>query len=88
MGTAVQVLGALLILAAFVLLQLRRVTARSLPYMLLNLVGGAVLALAALLEEQWGFVLLQTAWTLVALAALARLAEAARGRRRATNNGV
>ena len=86
MGAGVQILGALLILAAFVLLQLRRLTARSLPYVLLNLAGGAVLALDAYLEEQWGFVLLQTAWTVVALAALAQLADAARRRR--AKNGV
>jgi hypothetical protein len=86
MGTAVQIAGALLILA-FVLVQAGVLTARSLPYVLLNLVGGAVLALDAYLEEQWGFVLLQTAWTLVAALALARLAAAAR-RRWGANDGV
>jgi hypothetical protein len=81
MGTAVQIGGALLILAAFALVQLGRLSARSLPYVLLNLAGGAVLAVDAFLEEQWGFVLLQTAWTLVALIALAQLAGSARRRR-------
>ena len=85
MDAAVQIAGALLILAAFVLGQLGALSARSLPYVLLNLVGGAVLAVDAYLEEQWGFVLLQAAWTLVAAVALAQLADSARRRRRAKN---
>ena len=86
MGTVVQIAGALLILAAFVLVQVGRLSARSLRYVVLNLVGGAVLAVDAFLEEQWGFVLLQSAWTLVAAVALAQLAESARRRR--AKNGV
>jgi hypothetical protein len=83
MGAAVQVLGALLVLAAFALVQLGALSTRSLPYLLLNLAGGAVLAVDAFLEEQWGFVLLQSAWTLVALIALAQLAGSVRRRRHA-----
>jgi hypothetical protein len=87
MGTAVQITGALLILAAFVLVQLGALSPRSLPYVLLNLAGGAVLAVDAYLEEQWGFMLLQTAWTVVAAVALAQLADSTR-RHRGANNGV
>ena len=73
MGVAVQLGGALLVLAAFVLLQRGRVTTSSSGYLLLNLAGGVVLALSALVERQWGFLLLQTAWALVALAGLVRV---------------
>jgi hypothetical protein len=65
-GAAVQVAGALAILAAFVLVQRGRLSTRSLAYLLLNLTGGVVLAVDAYVEGQWGFVLLQTAWALVA----------------------
>jgi hypothetical protein len=65
-GLAVQIAGALAILAAFVLIQRGVLSTRSLGYILLNLAGGVVLAVDAYVEEQWGFVLLQTAWALVA----------------------
>jgi hypothetical protein len=70
-GAAVQVAGALAILAAFVLVQRGRLSTRSLAYLLLNLTGGIVLAVDAYVEGQWGFVLLQTAWALVAAYGLA-----------------
>ena len=78
MAGAVQIGGALLVLAAFVLLQRGLVTTRSPVYLVLNLAGGGVLAASALAGRQWGFVLLQTAWALVALAGLALLAAGAR----------
>ena len=74
MGTTVQVAGALLILAAFVGVQRGLVATTSLAYLLLNLVGGAVLAVDAYVERQWGFVVLQTAWTVVAAVGLLRRA--------------
>ena len=65
-----QLLGALLVLSAFALLQLRRLTATSVPYLLLNAVGSAVLATNAGLDGNWGFVLLNTVWCGVSLASL------------------
>jgi hypothetical protein len=39
----------------------------------LNLIGAAILAVLAAHERQWGFLLLEASWALVAAATLARL---------------
>jgi hypothetical protein len=61
----VQIAGALLILAAFAALQAGKVGANSRLYLLLNLIGSAILAVLALYEDQWGFLLLESAWAVV-----------------------
>jgi hypothetical protein len=73
MDQAIQIAGALLILAAFAALQAGRLGADSVLYLLLNLVGAAILAVLAFLEDQWGFVLLETAWTIVSAWSLLEL---------------
>jgi hypothetical protein len=65
MGQAVQIGGALAILAAFVLAQFDVLDQRSRRYLLLNLVGSAVLAVDACVERQWGFFLLEGVWAIV-----------------------
>ena len=65
MAQAIQVLGALLILAAFVLAQLGRLDDGSPLYLWLNLVGSAILAVLAALGSNWGFLLLEGAWAVV-----------------------
>ena len=66
----VQVVGALLILAGFVLSQMNLLDPTSYPYLLLNLSGGAILTVLALQDQRWGFVLLEGVWTLVAIGGL------------------
>ena len=66
----VQIGAALLLLAGFLLSQRNLLDARSYPYLLLNLVGAAILTVLASGHGHWGFLLLQGAWTLVALAGL------------------
>jgi len=70
LGQALQVVGALLILVAFAAAQLGRLDQLSYLYLLLNLVGSAILAYLALETQQWGFVLLETVWALVSLLGL------------------
>jgi hypothetical protein len=65
-----QIVGALLILTGFILSQINLLDPRSYPYLLLNLIGAAILVVLAWQDQRWGFVLLEGAWTLVALVGL------------------
>lgn len=63
----ISVLGSLAILAAYAANQFRWLNSASLPYMLLNLVGSAILSIIAIVEQQWGFLLLEGVWALLTL---------------------
>ncbi len=66
----IQMVGAVLILAGFILSQMNLLDANSYRYLLLNLIGAGILAVLAFQGQRWGFVLLEGVWTLVALAGL------------------
>ncbi len=61
------VFGALAILGAFAAQQFHWLDASTLPYQFLNLVGSGILAVVAVVEGQYGFILLESAWALVSL---------------------
>lgn len=74
MEQVVQIAGAVLILAGFVLAQIRVLDTGSYWYLVLNLVGSAVLAVVAWLDRDWGFLLLEGVWAIVSgFALLARM---------------
>ena len=60
------------ILGAFVLLQAGALSSRSAVYLAMNFGGSVTLAATALLEAQWGFLILNTAWALVTAVSIAR----------------
>lgn len=72
MDQAVQLIGAVLILAAFVLAQQRRLATDSVAYLALNAVGAALLAVVAVLDRDIGFTLLEATWAVVSTIGLAR----------------
>jgi len=69
----VQIVGALLILAAFTAVQFERMRPDSRLYLALNLAGSAILAVLAVAAAQWGFVLLEGVWAIVSAWGLLRL---------------
>jgi hypothetical protein len=71
MDQLVQVVGAVLVLAGFALNQLGVLETRAYAYLLVNLVGAGALAVLAWHDRQWGFLLLEAVWALVAAGGLA-----------------
>jgi hypothetical protein len=69
----VQVAGSLLILAGFAAAQAGRLSIDSASYLVLNVVGSAILAALAWIDQQWGFLLLEGVWALVSLWGLVQL---------------
>ena len=72
MDQALQLAGAALILVAFVAAQFKRMETSSRAYIVLNLVGSAILAVLAYVGQQWGFFLLEGVWAIVSVWALVR----------------
>ena len=73
MDQIVQVVGALMILAAFAAAQFRYLDQDATSYLVLNLVGSAILAVLAYRDAQWGFLLLESVWALVSAWSLVRV---------------
>jgi hypothetical protein len=63
----VQIIGAVLILIAYIAAQAERLDPQSRLYLSLNLVGSIILAVLAASGSQWGFLLLECAWAIVSL---------------------
>ena len=80
--TFVEVGGSLLILAAFATAQTGRLDVRSVPYLVLNVAGAAVLATIAAAHSSWGFLLLEGTWTIVSALSLVSVLRRSRQTRR------
>jgi hypothetical protein len=78
MVQAVSVAGAVLILVPFAASQFQRLSTTSLAYQTMNLIGAAALTAVAVIESQYGFILLEGTWALVSAAGLIRVLGQAR----------
>ncbi len=68
-----ELVGAALILSAFVLAQLGRLATTSLAYLVPNFTGAALLAVVAAVDGDVGFLLLEGVWACVSAYSLVRL---------------
>jgi hypothetical protein len=66
MSEVLQWIGAVAVLVAFALSQWGAWSVSSYRYLVSNCLGGAGLSAAAVITHQWGFVLLEGVWALVA----------------------
>lgn len=80
MGQLIQIVGSILVLAGFALAQWGLLDQKSPRYLVLNTIGSAILAVNAVFEAQWGFLLLEGVWAIVSAISLVAVLN---GRRRA-----
>jgi hypothetical protein len=80
MAMILQVAGSLMILAAFAAAQARWMTQADWAYLALNLSGSSLLAVDAIRNRQWGFVLLEVAWSAVSAFGMLQRARGVRPR--------
>jgi hypothetical protein len=69
----ISLIGAMLILVPFAASQLGRLRTTTMTYQLMNLVGSSTLAAVAVLESQYGFILLEGVWALMSLVGVRRV---------------
>jgi len=65
MDVVIQIAGSILVLVGFALAQFGVLDVRSMRYLVLNTVGSGILAVEALVGQQWGFLLLEGVWAIV-----------------------
>jgi membrane-bound ClpP family serine protease len=69
----VQIVGALLVLLGFALAQFDQLDEHSAAYLIVNLLGSAILAADAVMSGQLGFLLLEGVWALISAWGLTRM---------------
>lgn len=72
MTLALEFVGAIILLIPFALSLAGRMSTRSAAYLWLNLIGSILLTWVAWVESQWGFVLVQIVWAIIAVCGLLR----------------
>jgi hypothetical protein len=69
----ISLIGAMSILIPFAASQLGRLRTQSMTYQMMNLVGSSALTAVAVLESQYGFILLEGVWALMSLVGVRRV---------------
>lgn len=69
----IQLTGALLCLIPFAAVQVNKMRTGTLPYQLMNLTGSALLTATAIVDHQYGFILLEGTWAIMSFVGLVRL---------------
>ena len=62
--------GAIMILSAYAWSQLERLDRQTFSYQILNLLGATLLTIVAVVEVQWGFILLEGTWAIISVIGL------------------
>ena len=73
MGQLVQIVGAVIVLGAFIGNQQFGLASDSVKYLVANAVGTSILAVVAAVGGDLGFLLLEGVWAIVSFVSLARL---------------
>jgi hypothetical protein len=73
MGQVIQLVGAFLVLGAFVANQRMGMRSDSVPFLVLNAVGTAILAVVAAIGRDLGFLILEGVWSIVSTMSLVRV---------------
>lgn len=69
----ISTVGSLIVLGAYAALQTKRLSSMSLTYSLLNLIGSGIMAAVAIIESQWGILVLKGGWTLISVWTIVKL---------------
>jgi hypothetical protein len=86
MGQAVQLLGAMLIVGAYVAYSQGRLRLDSVQFLGLNMVGAAILTAIAAVDRLYGFLLLEGVWTWVSARGFRRALKAKQATKRETKS--
>jgi hypothetical protein len=69
----VSLLGALLCLVPFAAIQLKLLSSDKLMYLLMNFIGSGILAIVAIIQQEYGFILMESIWAAVSFYGLYNL---------------
>ncbi|WP_157417710.1 CBU_0592 family membrane protein [Nocardioides sp. Iso805N] len=72
MYDVIQILGSVLILAAFIAALGGRLQQSGYAYLAVNAIGSAALTATAVIGREWGFILLEGVWAAVSIYSIAR----------------
>lgn len=86
MGQAVQLVGAMLIVGAYLAYTQGRLRLDSIQFLGLNMVGAAVLTVIAYIDRLYGFLLLEAVWTWVSARGFRRALKSKRAAKHETKS--